>query len=166
MTTSRPSLSSVGLGAGRGAIVGMHELHVRPREQLLLGVAEHALPRGIHALEVAVESGDAQHVERHVEEAIELVLRAPPIEEHADLIADRRQHRQEFFVRLADLAAEELHHALHFAAEQDRKTEGRVQALARGDRRAREVRVFVTSGIQAGSPVSHTRPGRPTPGRT
>ena len=38
------------------AIVGMDEVHERPRQQLLFAVAEHALPRRIDALEVAVES--------------------------------------------------------------------------------------------------------------
>ena len=102
-------------------------------EQLLFGVAEDPLPRRIDAFEVAVESGDAQHVERDVEEAIELVLRAAAIEEHADLVADRRERRQQSFIRLADLPAEKLEHALHFAAQQDRKTKGGVQPFTCGD---------------------------------
>ena len=56
-----------------------------------VGPSEHALPHRIDPLEVAVEAGDAEHVERQAEEAIELVLRAPPIDEHADLVADRRE---------------------------------------------------------------------------
>ena len=99
------------------------------------------MPRRVHAFEVAVEPGDAQHVERQREEPVELLLRAPPIDEHADLVADRRQHRQQVSVGLADFAAEELHDAEHFAAEQHRKAEGGVQSFARGDGRAREVRV-------------------------
>ena len=137
---------------------------IRPRQQLRFGVAEHALPRGVDALEVAVEPGDAQHVERQREEAIELLLRAPPIDEHADLVADRREHRQQVGVRRADLAAEELHHAEHFAAQQDREAERGVQPFAGGDRaRAGSSRPATTSGIQAGSPLAQTRPGRPMP---
>ena len=44
--------------------------------------------------------------------------------------ADGREHRQQLVVRLADLAAEELHHAEHFAAQQDWEAERGVQALA------------------------------------
>ena len=132
----------LGLGAGRVAIVGMDEIHVRTPEQLLFGVAEDPVPRRIDAFEVAVESGDAQHVERDVEEAIELLLRAATIEEHADLVADRRERRQQSFIRLADLAAEKLEDALHLAAQQYRKAKGGVQPFTCGDGRARKVRVL------------------------
>ena len=75
--SSFPSLDAFCASASVAvAIVGMDEVQVRPREQLLLGVAEDALPGRIDALEVAVEPGDAQHVERQREEPVELLLRA------------------------------------------------------------------------------------------
>ena len=74
---------------------------------------ERPLPRRVEALEVAVETGDAEHVQREREEAIELLLGPPALDELADLAADRRQHREQSLVGLADFAAEELHHAEH-----------------------------------------------------
>ena len=114
----------------------MDEVHEGPRQQLLFAVAEHAVPRRIDALEVAVESRDAEHVEREREEAIELLLRAPPFDEQPDLVADAREHREQILVGRADLAAEELHHAEHFAA---RAGSGirMPRAGLRGPRRAR-----------------------------
>ena len=111
-------------------------------EELLGGPAEHPVPHRVDALEVAVEAGDAEHVERQPEESIELVLRAPPIDEHPDLVADRRQHRQEAVVRRANLAAEELHDAEHLAAQQHREAERRVQPFASRHVGAREIRVL------------------------
>ena len=89
------SISFRASAIGRLAIVGMDEVHERPRQQLRFGVAQHPLPGGVDALEVAVESGDAQHVEREREEAVELFLRAPAIDEQADLVADAREHREQ-----------------------------------------------------------------------
>jgi hypothetical protein len=40
----------------------MHELQERPRRELLARVAQHAFERRVHALEVAVEAGDAEQV--------------------------------------------------------------------------------------------------------
>ena len=132
---------AAGDGNRRRAIVRVDEIHVRPRQELRVGIAEDAPPGGIDAFEVAVHPGDAHHVERQREEPIELLLRATPIDEHADLIAHGGEHRQQARVRFPDFAAEELHHAEHFAAKQDREAEGRVQSLARRDRRPREVAV-------------------------
>mgnify|MGYP001420736825 CR=1 FL=1 len=70
------------------------------------------------------------------------LTRAAAIEEHSDLVADCRERRQQSFIRLADLAAEKLEHALHVAAQQYRKTEGGVQPFTRGDGRARKIRVL------------------------
>ena len=133
--------------------------------ELLVGIAEDAPPGGIHALEIAVDAGDAHHVERQQEEPIELFLRAAAIDEHADLIADGRRASTAGRVGLADIPAEELHDAEHFAAEQHREAERRVQSLGVATA-AREVRSRVTSGIHAGSPLVQTRPGRPTRART
>ena len=57
----------------------MHELHVRARQKLLVGVAEDPVPRGVQTLEVAIEPRDAEHLEREREEAIELLLRPAAI---------------------------------------------------------------------------------------
>ena len=153
---------------GRGAIVGMDELHVGPRQQLGLGPPQHAFPCRIDALEVAVEAGDHEHVEAEREEAVELVLGAPAIDEHADLAADGRQHREQIGVGRADLAAEELHHAEHFAAQQDREPERRVEAFARRDRRAREIPVLRHVGNPdrlAAGPHPAGQPDAPREGR-
>ena len=82
------------------AIVGMDEVHEGPRQQLLFAVAENAVPRRIDALEVAVESRDAEHVQREHEETIELLLRAPPVDEQPDLVADAREHREQIRIGL------------------------------------------------------------------
>ena len=63
------------------------------------------------------------------------------IDEHADLIADRRQRRDQILIGLPDFAAEELHDAEDLAAQHDREAERRVQAFARRDRPAREIGV-------------------------
>src|SRR6185437_8446369 len=95
----------------------------------------------IDSLEIAVESRDAEHVDRQGEEPIELLLRPPPIDEQADLIADAREHRQEVRVGRTNVAAEELHDALNLATEQDRETERAVQPLAGSDRAAGKIAV-------------------------
>ena len=137
-----PTLDLLHRFGNRGlAIVGMDEVHEGPRQQLLFAVAENAVPRRIDALEVAIESRDAEHVQREHEETIELLLRAPPVDEQPDLVADAREHREQIRIGLADLAAEELHHAQHFAAQQDRESECRVQAFACRDVCARKVGV-------------------------
>ena len=73
----------------------MHALQVRRGTQFRDREAENALPRRIEPLEVAVEAGDAQQVDRQREEAIEFLLGAPPLHELADLTADRGEHRQQ-----------------------------------------------------------------------
>ena len=55
----------------------MDELDERARQQLLRGVAEHPLPRGIDPFEMTVKADNAQQVEREGKESIEIVLRAP-----------------------------------------------------------------------------------------
>ena len=70
----------------------MNEVHVGPREQFVPRVAEDTLPGRIHALEVAVEAGHTQHVERQREESIQLLFGALALHELADLRADARQH--------------------------------------------------------------------------
>ena len=120
-----------------------------------------ALPRRIEALEVAVEAGDAEQVERQHEETIELLLRAPALDELADLAADRAEHLEQLRVGLADLAAEELHDAEHVGAEDDRKAERGVQPLSRGRGARGKVVVAQTSGMNAGWPLAQTRPGQP-----
>ena len=122
-------------------IVRVDEIQIRPRQQFRLGVAECSLPRRIDALEVAVEAGDAQHVEREREKPIELFLGAPPIDEHADLLTDGSERRQQLFIGLSDLSAEELDDADDFAAKHHREADGRVQAFAGRSRRAGKILV-------------------------
>ena len=82
---SAPSASCRASAVVALAVVGVHELDVRPRHQLLGGVAERLLPRGVEAPEVAVDAGDAQHVERQLEERRQLLLGALALRELADL---------------------------------------------------------------------------------
>lgn len=62
------------VGSRGRAVVRMHELDERPREQLLLREAERPLERRVHALVVAVVAEDAEHVDGEVEESLELGL--------------------------------------------------------------------------------------------
>ncbi len=64
-------------GPGPDAVVRMHEVEERPRQQLLLAPAERRRERRIQPLEVAIGPGDAQHVERQIEELLPLHLRGP-----------------------------------------------------------------------------------------
>ncbi len=57
-------------------------------------------------------------------EALAVPLRAPAFEKLPDLAADRPQHLEQVCIGLSDLAAEELHHPEHGAAQQDRESEG------------------------------------------
>src|SRR5207244_12550055 len=100
-----------------------------------------ALPGRVEAFEIAVEAGDADQIEGQTEESIELLFRAATLDELPDLAANRLEHLQQRFVWLTDLAAEELHHAEHRGAEEDRKAERGVQAFSGGDGGAREVGV-------------------------
>ena len=143
----------LGFGNRGLAIVGMHEVHVRLRQQLRFAVAQDAVPRRIDAFEIAVESGDAQHVERQCEEPIELFLRVSAIDEQPNLVAHTREHREQAFIGRADFAAEKLHHAQNFAAKENREAEGAVQPFTSGDWRSREIGVF----YDIGDPVGLTR---------
>jgi hypothetical protein len=117
----------------------MDEPDVGPAHQLLERVAERLLPGGVQPAEVAVEARDAQHVARHLEESPQLALGAFPLDELPDLAAHGREQVEQALVGLADVAAEELQHPEHAAAEHDREAEGAVQPLARRHSRAREV---------------------------
>jgi hypothetical protein len=130
-----------GCCARRLRIVGMNQIDVRPRQQLLLRVAENGVPGGIHSLQIAIVTGDADQIGREREQEGELIAGALVLDEQADLSADGAQHVEQGLVGLADLAAEELHHAEHFASHQDREPEGGMQAFPRGDSCPREVRV-------------------------
>jgi len=57
-------------------------------------------------------------------------------------VSQSAQHFQQVLVGLADLGTEELHHCHHFAGDQDGKAQCRDQALARGDRHPREIRIL------------------------
>jgi hypothetical protein len=152
------------LGRRGVAVVRVDEVDVGPRHQLRRGEAECPLPGGVQPPERAVDPGDAQHVERCLEERGELRLRALTLDELADLARDRGEHLEELLVGAADLPAEELEDPDHLAPEKDRKAEGGVKALPRGERRAREVVVVDDVGAKNGWRLAQTRPGRPIPG--
>ena len=52
-----------------------------------------------------------EQIQRQREEPVELLLCALAVDEHPDLVADRREHGEEIPVGLANLPAEELHDA-------------------------------------------------------
>ena len=117
--------------ADRGlAVVGVDEVQPRLRQQFLSRDPQRALPCRIQAEEIPVEVGDAQQVRRQREEPVELLLGPLPLDEQADLAADRRQHRQQIRVGLADLAAEEFHDPEDLGAAQHGEAERGVQARA------------------------------------
>src|SRR5436853_4181836 len=105
MNGMRPGGDLPGFADRLGAIIGMHEVEIRLREQLLVGEPEHPRPRGVEPLEVPVESCETEQIERHRKESIELLFRAAPLDELADLAADRVEHREEVGIRLPDFAA-------------------------------------------------------------
>ena len=77
----------------RLAIVGVDEVQPRLRQQLLSRYPQRALPCGIQADEIPVKVGDAQQVPRQREEPVQFLLGPFPLDEQANLAADRRQHR-------------------------------------------------------------------------
>src|SRR5437773_3585510 len=104
-------------------------------------MAERPLPGRIEPFEVTVEAGDAQKIERQREKAIQYLFGAPPLDELADLTADGAEHVEQLGIRLADLAAEELHHADQIVSDRNRKAERGVQAFPRSDGRAWKIRI-------------------------
>ncbi len=54
-------------------VVGMNEIEKWLPEKLLFGPTRNALKSRIYALEVAVGSGDTEHVWRQSEEPVEIV---------------------------------------------------------------------------------------------
>jgi len=62
---------------GSRAVVGVHEVEEGPGRQFLQGLSQAGRPRRVQALEVAVETGDTQQVERLGEELGELVIGLP-----------------------------------------------------------------------------------------
>ena len=109
--------------------------------ELVYRVTQYPFPRRIQPREVAIEVGDTQHVERQVEESIELFFSALAVHELPDLSADPCEHSEQLFVRLADLVAEELHHSNDRSADQDREAKCGVQSFLSGNRRAREISI-------------------------
>ena len=97
------------------------------------------LPGRIDPHQIAVERGDAKQIQRQLEEAIEVVAGSLPLDEQADLAADRRHHRQQIRRGLADVAAEELQHALDAAPFHDRQGERGMEPDAFGRRGSRKV---------------------------
>ena len=55
-------------------VVGMHEVEERPRQHFPGGQAQHLCERSVDALEVAVRTSNAHHIQRELEETIDLIL--------------------------------------------------------------------------------------------
>ena len=142
----------------------MHELDEGPSAELLAGEAEDPLPGGVQAPEVAVETGDREQVARGLEEGPQLLLGPPAFGELADLAPHGGEEGEKLLVGAADLAAEELEHADHFRAQQDREAEGRVQPHAVRDGRAREVRVLHDVRYPGRRPARPDAAGEADPG--
>jgi hypothetical protein len=67
------------LAQRRRAVVGMHEIEERSRQQLRFAPAERRGEGGVDALEITVRPGNAEQVQREREEAVALGLRLPPL---------------------------------------------------------------------------------------
>ncbi len=121
------------------AVVGVDELQPRLGQQFLSRYPQRALPCWIQPDEIPGKVGDAEQVPRQCEEPVELLLGPFPLDEQANLAADRREHSQQVGVGLADLATEELHDPQDLGAPHHGEAERGVQARPLGLRRAREV---------------------------
>ena len=117
-------------GDRRVAIVGMDEVEERRGAEFVVGVSEHALPRGIEPQKVAVEVGHAEQIQREVEEALELIGSATAFHVDANQTADGGHRRQILGRHLHGLAAEELHHRDDPVVPQDRNGDRPVKARA------------------------------------
>jgi hypothetical protein len=135
-------------------------------DRLVGGVAERALggrvevddPAGHVDSDHGVE-GTLEH--RHVARLLgpQCLRVAPAFDRLAHLVAERGERRQEVLVDRARLGREELEYAEYPARAADREGDGALLAIsARG-----KLSSSMTSAIQAGLPVSHERPGRPSP---
>jgi hypothetical protein len=65
------------------AVVRVHEFEQRAGGQLLRRVSERPLERRVHALEVAVESSDAEQVEGEIEDPLDIALGPPAAHDRA-----------------------------------------------------------------------------------
>src|SRR5215467_10251898 len=106
----------------------MNEIEIRPGEQLVDCVAKRAFPNRVQSFEVTVEACDTHHVERQIEESLQLFFGAFVFHEVPDLCADGRQHSQEGFIRLADFMTEEFQNAGDNTASQNGQSKGAMQA--------------------------------------
>ena len=126
-------------------------------------VAERLLPRGVEPTEVAVEARDAEHVARHAEERLELLLGALALDELADLAADRGEHgragprRARRISRLKNSSTPSTTPPSLIGKPNAPCSPSRAATGARG-----KFGSCTTSSIQAGSPLRQTRPGQPT----
>src|SRR5206468_10220732 len=80
------------------------------------------------------------------------------------LAAYGSHHVEQVLIGLPYLVAEELHDPQNFAAEQDGKTEGRVQHFARGDGRARKISITDDIGNVYGLTAEPDSARKPDPG--
>src|SRR4029453_3726084 len=98
-------------------------------------------PRGNEPLEISVEPGEAEQIERQREKPIELLFGAAALHELTDLAPDGGGHREEGRFPFANPAAEEPHDAENLGAEHDRKPEACPQPGFGGCGRPREILV-------------------------
>ena len=94
-------------------LLGMDEVEERPPEQRLRRVADRPLERRVHGLEAPVGVDDADHVQRQLEDPLDLALRAPALRDrapdrerdagHRERPGERqpREHRLQAGLRLA-----------------------------------------------------------------
>src|SRR5262249_54784683 len=78
--------------------------------------------------------------------AVQLFLCTFALDKLTDLTAQSCHHVEQFLIRLAYLVTEELHHGQDLCAEQDRKSECRMQDFAKDDGCPRKV--GITSDVR------------------
>ena len=144
----------------RRAVIRVDEFHERRRSQHLVGQTEHLLPGGIDPHEVALEGGDAKQIQGEPKEPVEIVAGSLPLDEHADLAAHGGHHSQQIGGGLANVAAEELHRALHAAPFHDRQCEGGMEPGPPGRRGPRKIVVAGDVGYPGGRTIFPNAPGQ------
>ena len=152
-------------GASRLAIVGVHEVEKRTREQLEAREAQHLFPGRVHSKEPPAERRHAQQIEREREEAVQLGGRLLAIDVQPDLLTDRRQRVEQLRIRLADVGAEELHDPQHVVVMKDGHAERRTQSDRLGHGGARKIAVVPDVGNPRRLACIPHAAGQPGPAR-
>src|SRR6476620_11442154 len=95
---------------------------------------------------------------------VQRIFGALALDELTYLAAYGSHHVEQILIGLPDLVAEELHDPQNFAAEQDGKTEGRMQHFARGDGRAGKIGITDDIGNVHGLTAAPDSARQPDPG--